>query len=320
MMRWILLAASFCVWAPTTCLRTPDRAVGDPVGLRNLELWRSPDLHPVAAQVWYPAAPSARERAISYRGTSTGHVAPDAAPQAGLHPLVVMSHGLAGSRFDLSWLAEALARDGFVVVAVEHNAAGSNADTDGTSHNLWQRAEDLSSAVDTVLANPSLGPVVDARRVAAAGFSLGGSSALVDAGAELDPVKFAQRFPNVPHAPAGSYHDARVRAAVCLAPGTGPVFAPEGIARVSVPVLLVGGEADRIAPVGANAGYYAAHLPRAELRSLPNATHYSFTPECSVRAALREPRPCIDALGTDRHRVHAQVVDLARRFLRQQMS
>ena len=43
-----------------------------------------------------------------------------AAPVEGQHPLVVLSHDSAGSRFSLHALASQLARNGFVVVAPTH--------------------------------------------------------------------------------------------------------------------------------------------------------------------------------------------------------
>jgi predicted dienelactone hydrolase len=320
MMRWILLVVSLCIWVPTTCARRHGQEIsGPPVGLDSLQLWRGPDTRPVVAEVWYPAKLGTREQRMLYRNAYTGSAAPRAEAAPGLHPVVAMSHGLAGSQFDLSWLAEALARDGFIVVAVHHNTVGSNDSDDGTSHNLWQRAEDLSSAVDALIASPTFGPRVDARRVALAGYSLGGSSVLVAAGAELDPNRFVRRFPNVRHAPAGSYHDARVRAAVALTPGTAPAFGPKGISKVRVPTLIVGGGSDRVAPEASNAAYYAAFIPNAQLRDVPAATHYSFTPVCAWRHALADPIPCLDTFGTDRQAIHSQIVTWTLQFLHAQL-
>jgi predicted dienelactone hydrolase len=59
--------------------------------------------------------------------TLTGKAVRDAtAKNAGVFPLVIVSHGYPGNRFLLSHLTENLASKGYVVVAIDH--------TDSTFH------------------------------------------------------------------------------------------------------------------------------------------------------------------------------------------
>jgi len=51
---------------------------------------------------------------------------------------------------------------------------------------VWERPQDLSIMVDRLLDDPIFGPRIDLRRVGAAGFSIGGYTALALAGGMLD--------------------------------------------------------------------------------------------------------------------------------------
>ncbi|MCB1405313.1 MAG: dienelactone hydrolase, partial [Rhodobacteraceae bacterium] len=80
------------------------------------------------AEVWYPAN-AATVAGVAYHTilrdgltpvTLHGRACRDAMPAAGRFPLVVISHGYPGNRYLLAHLAEALASQGYVVVAVDH--------------------------------------------------------------------------------------------------------------------------------------------------------------------------------------------------------
>ena len=75
----------------------------------------------------------------------------------------------------MAWLGTALARAGYIAVAVDH--PGNNSNSKATVEGLalwWERAADLSDVLDGMLADQSFGPHIDAAHVAAAGYSLGG--------------------------------------------------------------------------------------------------------------------------------------------------
>jgi predicted dienelactone hydrolase len=118
---------------------------------------------------------------------TTGSAAPDAAPAAGRYPVVLVSHGFGGSACMMAWFGTALARAGFVVIAVDH--PGSNGRGPITPNGAawwWERAEDLKAAWKTVQADPGLSSHIDATRLGVAGFSAGGFAALVAGGAHVD--------------------------------------------------------------------------------------------------------------------------------------
>src|SRR5262249_30424286 len=120
---------------------------------------------------------------------SAGNAARDAEPAPGpRRPLVVLSHGNGGAAFQLAWLGTALARHGFIVVAVNH--PGNNALEDYTVEGMslwWLRAVDVSTVIDAMLVDKTFGSLLDPARIGAAGHSLGGYTVLAAAGGISNP-------------------------------------------------------------------------------------------------------------------------------------
>ncbi len=80
------------------------------------------------------------------------------------------------------------------VAAVNH--PGNNALEEYTAEGFlvwWERARDLTRVIDMLLGDAEFGPVIDRRRIGAAGFSLGGYTMFEVAGGRTDPTLF-QRF------------------------------------------------------------------------------------------------------------------------------
>ena len=74
----------------------------------------------------------------------------------------------------MAWLARALAARGYIVAAPNH--PGNNA-LEYTAEGFlvwWERARDLTTVVDTLLGDSELASRIEATRIGAAGFSLGG--------------------------------------------------------------------------------------------------------------------------------------------------
>lgn len=310
----LLLAA-----APSACTRAS--AAGAPpgpysVGVTTRLFDASPATQPLITEIWYPTQHALAAVDALYCDSYMGHALRDAPVVQSAAPfaLVVLSHGKYGTRYDLSWLAEALASQGYIVAAVNHPGSDIGSYVDSEAWKLWVRAKTLSQVIDHVLGDPELGQLVDARRIGAAGYSLGGSTVLVLGGARVDADKFALAFPDSGRVDTASYRDDRVRVVVALAPGTGRAFTPEGVEAVRVPTLIVSGHDDQVAPEEHNARFFADNIAGAVWDSLPQGTHTSFQPQCANLESVLHLRLCAED-GMPRDAAHAQVETWVRLFL-----
>ena len=300
--------------------------------------------------VWYPAPAGSRETALTIGPPDAplfdvGRAALDA-PVAGARlPTLLLSHGNGGSARMMGWLGTALAHAGYLVIAVDH--PGNNGVEEMTlpgSMLSWLRADDLRAALAAVQADPVLGPHVDRERLGVAGFSAGGYTALLAAGARPDLQRllaFCQAHPDdgvcrpqreaVTHtmeariAAASSpelspwishANESRaipvVRAVFLLAPAIVQAFAPEQLSSLRQPVSIVLGEADTVAPPQSNGEAAQALIAGAALQRLPDVGHYDFLAGCTAVGLQRLPELCSSSVpkaGT-----HAQAVDAAVRF------
>ncbi|WP_164115005.1 alpha/beta hydrolase family protein [Stenotrophomonas maltophilia] len=300
--------------------------------------------------VWYPAPAGSRETALTIGPPDAplfdiGRAALDA-PVAGARlPTLLLSHGNGGSARMMGWLGTALARAGYLVIAVDH--PGNNGVDEMTlpgSMLSWLRADDLRAALATVQADTVLGPHVDRERLGVAGFSAGGYTALLAAGARPDLQRllaFCQAHPDdgvcrpqqeaVTHtmeariAAASSpelspwishANESRaipgVRAVFLLAPAIVQAFAPEQLSSLRQPVSIVLGEADTVAPPQSNGEAAQALIPGAALQRLPDVGHYDFLATCTAAGAQRLPELC--TASVPRTNTHQQAADAAVRF------
>ena len=318
--------------------------------------WRGAQTQALLTTIWYPTESSVVEEP-QWIGPpdspllSAGRAAVDAKllPSLKKFPLIVLSHGTGGSALTLAWLGTTLASHGYVVAAVNH--PGNNALETYTVRGFslwWLRAKDLSVVIDEMLVDAKFGSRIDASRIAAAGFSLGGYTMIEIAGGITDrsaysdfcksseadnickvPPEFsADLFEKVNdlaksdpqfqtalgHA-SDSYRDPRVRAVFAIAPALGPAFRPYGLNKISIPVEIVAGESDENVPILSSAKFIASQIPHAKLVILPGGVaHYTFLTTCTDRGHQLRPLLCNDAPGIDRDAIHAKTAAMAVNF------
>jgi predicted dienelactone hydrolase len=327
-----------------------------PAAARN---WRGAETQELDAVIWYPASDIAietkqfvgpPETPLFIAGSAMPHA--DLAPHLERLPLVLISHGTGGSALQMAWLGTALARAGYIAVAVDHPGNNSNGRMTQEGFALWwERATDLSNVLDAMLKDETFGTRIDPTRVAAAGYSLGGYTVLEMAGAQTDISLFFDRCRPKPDAkPADdaavchvpemrglgsvdeilqavkktsreslarsgeSFRDPRVKAVFAIAPALGFTQTPDSLHAVRIPVEMVVGTEDRIAPANENADYLRANLKAGRETILPGVSHYTFLDTCTAAGASAFPLYCSDAPGIERNAVHAQVAAMAIKF------
>ncbi len=325
--------------------------VFQPAAQRN---WRGAEHKELRVTVWYPAVDTAIETPqlvgptdapLFEAGRATPHA--EFAPSLGKWPLILLSHGTGASAVQLAWLGTALARAGYIAAAVDH--PGNNSLEPLTPEGFalpWERATDLSEVLDGMLADPEFGPKIDAARVGAAGFSIGGYTVLQLAGARADLSVMADLCRKEPDTPAchvpqmrgfgsvadllaqvrktsgeslarsgDSFRDPRVKAVFAISPAVAMTFTAESLRAIRVPVEEVVGGADPIAPAKENADWIRANVHGARETVLPGGVgHYTFLDTCTAAGKQDLEVYCHDAPGVDRDAVHAQVADMAVEF------
>ena len=196
-------------------------------------------------------------------------------PSSGF-PVIVISHGLGSDRTSFTYLAEQLASYGFAVAVPEH--PGSNAKQlqsllSGRANQVAEPNEFINRPLDVKYLldelqrldayNPSF--QFNFQQVGVIGQSFGGYTALALAGARLN-FKQLQTNCDEPNdiwnvslllqcraldLPETDYNlqDPRVKAAIAINPIDSSIFGQAGLERIQVPVMIVGGSTDTVAPV-----------------------------------------------------------------------
>jgi predicted dienelactone hydrolase len=350
----IFLAAS-CIAATKEKREKKDAPILHPVGFSFRQFptpedynWRGSDFHNLDGIIWYPSENGADEK-DQFIGPPdaplfyAGRAAKDAvlAPAFNKFPLIALSHGTGGSAMQMAWLGTYLASRGYIVVAVNH--PGNNAVTGYTTEGFvegWERAKDITTAIDGLLQDQRFGSKIDPDCIGAAGFSYGGYAMMELAGAKTDWSRLLawcnnqksacnppempdlmERFaalknkPDVQHAiqhAGDSYRDPRIRAVFAIAPAVAQAFTAEALHEIAIPVEIVVGAADPLAPPADNAQFFATNIRGAKLTILPGGVgHYTFLDVGTDAGKKQFPQLLMDNPGVDREAVHKQVSQMA---------
>ena len=319
--------------------------------------WRGSDDHTLSGIIWYPAENSAGAK-DQYVGPPdaplfySGRVAKDAtlAPAFGKFPFITLSHGTGGSAMQMAWLGTYLASRGYIVAAVNH--PGNNAVTGYTTRGFiegWERAKDISTVISGMLADPRFGERIDPGRIGAAGFSYGGYTMMELAGATTDSNRILawcdeqkdacdppetpdlmEKFQAIKQQPdvqralqrsGDSYRDPRIRAVFAIAPAVARAFTPQSLQKITIPVEIIAGAADPIAPPAENAQFFAANIKGAKLTILPAGIgHYTFLDVGTEAGKKQLPKLFVDNAGVDREAVHKQVAEMAAEFFEKELT
>lgn len=289
--------------------------------------------------VWYPVEPQVLgEKSSNEWDRFMVAVNAPIASKGTKKPVVVISHGYGGTPHQLSWLIEKLVYHGYIVLGVQH----LDVEEGKLNINHWQRARDIQSIIDLFLSK-DFSSNADTNRIGVAGFSLGGTTAILLAGgratkldsfapsakdASLEEFSETERLSLSldKNKMSRSWKDSRVKAVFVMAPAWAWIFDEQSLKSISIPTYLVASSADNVLVTSNNAGFFAKHIPGSLYQTIDGkAGHYVFL------SALNEPQrkkmnipPKFDflfqdATSVDRQWIQYQVAEEAVRFFNQSL-
>jgi predicted dienelactone hydrolase len=247
-------------------------------------------------------------------------------------PLIVVSHGFGGTYLGHHDTAETLADAGFVVVALNH--PDDNAMNEAKARNLTaliSRPVDIRRLIDFMLGPAADATKIDPQRVGFFGFSRGGYTGLVLAGAVPDFRALASRCQDPTGASCDRVsqdslptlapsRDPRIKAFAIADPLSSVFPTAESLKDITAPIQLWASErgGDGVSPQDVAA--VARNLPvKADVQIVANAGHFAFLTVCPPELAKSLPDICTDRPGFDRAAFHrtldAQVLAFFRRSL-----
>ncbi|SIQ27441.1 dienelactone hydrolase [Bosea sp. TND4EK4] len=247
-------------------------------------------------------------------------------------PLIVISHGFGGTYLAHHDTAEALANAGFVVVALNHPDDNAfNAARFDSLAALRTRPIDVRRLVDHMLGPAPAAARIDPERIGFFGFSRGGYTGLVLAGAQPDIRQLravcqdptgakCDRIPAGMVPPGEPVSDPRIKAFVIADPLASVFPNGSGLRQIRAPLQLWRSQngGDGVAP--ADVAAIAAGLPeKAEFHDAAGAGHFAFLSVCPEALAREQPAICTDAAGFDRAAFHVELNGQAVDFLRREL-
>lgn len=343
-MKHVTSALTLAFGLLVNLLANPAHAGKDLAGYDRFDVDAAHRSRPIAASIWYPAdtfiyrAPVNKSAIWQSTDAYIG-----AAVKPGKHPLILLSHGSGGNMDAIGWLSSELALRGAMVLAVNHPGSTSGESSPRRQPKLGLRAKDIHAALDQVLASPEFEPYIDADRISAAGFSLGGATVLNLAGVRFDRdayrdycLKFGNAVQDCAFLQKGGVHldhlpkdfevgskDARISKFIAIEPGMTFAINDASLADVDRNLLFIrlGREHGwKAADLTASGSDLLAKLDNPRYAVFAPANHLTFLGECVPGAAellekIDDDPVCSDPKGTDRALIHQQIIDEISQYL-----
>jgi predicted dienelactone hydrolase len=182
-----LVVAAACMALLLPAANAADAALATQAGFRQMTVSAgSADAKPAHFALYYPTPDAAR---VIPMGPFPQTVAINGVPESKVKGLIVISHGTASTELGFATLAQALARNGYLVASVEHvGDTWQDQSMRATPGRYFaERPRQASRVIDTVLADPQwrarIANAADGRPlIGALGHSAGGYTVLALAG------------------------------------------------------------------------------------------------------------------------------------------
>ncbi len=273
---------------------------------------------PLKLGIWYPAHISADtveyiEYTDHFGRVDRGNLEPfiiigravrNAEPlqEEAAFPLIVVSHGYAGSMYIMSYLCENLATKGYVVVAIAHTDS-TYEDVSKFSSTLINRSLDQKFTIQEIGVLSAqegwLNGIVDASNVGLIGYSMGGYGTLRTLGAGMNSMitNFVGPLDSLVKAAPSDTGDPHVKAAVLFAPWGAAlggddnlgIYDTNSMLAITTPTLWIAGTKDDVSGYdGIRRLYEASKNSDRYFLSYENVMHNS-APNAPPASAYGKP-------------------------------
>lgn len=255
-------------------------------------------------------------------------------------PLIVMSHGTGGSALQMLWIAEKLVKNGYLVIGVNHhgNTAVEQKKYAEAYKLWWERSQDISVALDKLSSHKTWSSIVDQNKIGIIGFSLGGYTALSSIGGITDKALFKafcqspdkdftcnaqvefsdvdKEFTKVKNSVRvkesllrehNSFQIDAIKAAFVLAPAVVQAINKESLKKIAVPISVVVGSIDQIAPAKTNGQIVSKLMSNSQYSELEKVGHYTFLSNCTDLGVKYLKELCGDHEDIVREKIHSEV-------------
>lgn len=240
---------------------------------------------------WYPTYEF--ENRFLYLDEYESQVAHKASVLTSHKPWIVISHGSGGHRFNQYYIAEALAREGFHILAIQHEFDDHLHNSHANDiNNLINRPRHISALLDQLNIK---------NEVIVIGHSFGGYTAMVLGGAIPTKTDFVE------------LSDSRVKKIVLLAPALVELFDVNSCENIIKDILLISADDDEVL---LNADKHYRHLfPfTPHYTELKSAGHYTFLMPFPEEAKIRIPEIASD-VGMAREKLHPTIINTIIEFI-----
>ncbi len=288
-------------------------------GLRIIEMKDPLSLQPMRAALFFPTEATA---SAVHLGPLVLNVAKDAPLKQGKYPLILLSHGNSGSMFSHHDSAVFLAKQGYIVAAIEHPADNFRDNSgQGTDRVLIGRNLQIIAMLDFLLAQAPFSLAIDDSKVGVTGFSAGAYTALVSVGAiprfpllKNYCIKYPQNVLCVGKGditlsspPLSPKADQRIHAAFVMSP-VAAFFNSDSLSPITVPVEIYAAGNDSALPIQDNAHFVKNNIPLlTKYTEIAKADHFVFLSPCTPQMQSLTPDLCVDPAGVDRQTIHTQI-------------
>jgi len=304
-------------------------------GIRDFAIPADKNGPKILAQLWTPCATPASEIVVDSETWPVAiHGVKDCSITQKNLPVIIISHGLFGDRFSHHDTAEFLADAGFAVVSLNHTQDSVLSYNDKSASDISPflvRPIDIKRVLDWLMLHPQAGLDIDRNRIGFFGFSRGGYTGLVLAGALpdfhhpefpcLEKIPLCQEISdnNIPPHPAG--YEPRIKAFV-LADPLSFFTDKSSLKAVKAPIQLWSSALGGMGVAPKNVAAIAQNLPAMpEFHHVPNSTHMSFIFPCTQAfAKTNPPSVCTDPPGFDRTEFHKNFNAEMLKFFRKNLS